>query len=38
MIDKMKNNILVIILAFFMTACQNLDLNPLSSGWQLVFK
>ena len=32
MIDKMKNNILVIILAFFMTACQNLDLNPLSSG------
>lgn len=28
----MKNNILVIIFALFMTACQNLDLNPLSSG------
>lgn len=28
----MKNNILVIIIALFMTACQNLDLNPLSSG------
>ena len=32
MLDKMKNNILVIIFALFMTACQNLDLNPLSSG------